>query len=527
MSDSLTRAVLLRRSAELAALAGLGPAVFEAVRADIATAATEHLEAAPRGGTLTVAMAGDPKTMDPHRTTLAVFYTSIKFTVFDSLVRLDQNLRFVPSLAQSWTVSPDGKTVTFRLREGVTFHDGTPFTAADVAFTVSRIKAKATASQFAPQVATVRRVDVRDPLTAVFHLTAPTPALLAQLLEVQIVSKRSIGSIERRPIGTGPFRFVQWAPGNQIRLQRNPRYFIPGLPRLDAIVYKPIPDPQVRLTNLRTGTVHMVDAIEAKDVGQVRGFPNVKVIASKPTVQYEMLQINTKRKPFDDKRVRQALAWAFDRQAYDKSFWAGLARPSVNSFVKEYPSYLPGSDRRYGFDLDRAKALLAQAGLSSSKPLTMEILNPSGYSTLHAASLLYQDNLGKLGHKVSVRDLEISAWIDRIATHPDFDVTTDVYGMRGPDPVGLFNSDNLSPKSNINQFNPPRYAKLVNDAATEPNPRKRNAAYRRLQAFLLDEMPMVVFVHAPQIVGASQKVSGFRIGPTGYLDAWVRTSLAA
>jgi ABC-type transport system substrate-binding protein len=242
------------------------------------------------------------------------------------------------------------------------------------------------------------------------------------------------------------------------------------------------------------------------------------VIQSKPILNYEMFQINTQKAPFSDKRVRQALAWAFDRQGFVKSFWGGLARPSVDPLVKEMEWYLPGADRRYGFDLDRTKALLEQAGFSKSQPLKMEILNPAGYPTLHAASLLLQDNLGKLGHKVSVRDLELSAWIDRIATHPSFDVTTDVYEMRGPDPTGLFNSDNLSPKTNINRFDPPGYARMVTAAATDPNRARRIAAYRKLQAYLLDEMPMVVLDHTPILLGASKKLKGFSPGSTGLYE---------
>ena len=148
----------------------------------------------------------------------------------------------------------------------------------------------------------------------------------------------------------------------------------------------------------------------------------------------------------------------------------------------------------------------------------LETRLPAGYPTLHAISLLYQSNLGKLGHKVTVSDLELSAWIDRIATKPNFDITTDVYEMRGPDPTGMFNSDNLAPKGNINQFNPPGYAAMVTAAATETNPAKRIARYRQLQRYLLDEMPMVPICHTPILIGASKTLSGFSPGSTGLYE---------
>ena len=512
-TESLTRAGLLRRGAGLAGVMTLGPGALEAILAQPAAAARLSGLA---GGTLTAAIAGDPKTMDPHRTTLAVFHNTIRVAVFDALVKIDANLRFAPSLARSWQITPE--TVTFRLQRGVTFHDGTPFDAKAVAFNIKRIKAKATASNYAPNVATVSRVEVQDPYTVVFHLNAPTPAILANLLEVQLISPASVETVDKKPVGTGPFMFQEWKPGDHITIVKNPKYFVKGQPYLDSIVFKTVPDAQVRLTNLQTGAVQMVDGLEPKDVKAVSGYSSARVIQSKPILNYVMLQINTKQAPFDDKRVRQALSWAFDRNGYVKSFYGGLARTGCNPFVKEMKEYLPGSDGRYKYDLVKAAALLAQAGFTKSSPLEMEILNPAGYPTLKAVSLLYQSALGGLGHKVKVTDLELSAWIDRIANKPDFDVTTDVYEMRGPDPTGMFNSDNLAPKGNINQFNPPGYEALVTGAATETNPAKRIARYRQLQNYLLDEMPMITICHTPILIGASKKLQGFSPGSTGLYE---------
>jgi peptide/nickel transport system substrate-binding protein len=509
--ESLDRATLLRRGSGIAALLSLGPGVLDAFLADPANAARLSGQAA--GGTLNAAIAGDPKTMDPHRTTLSVFHNTVRVTVFDALVKINDQLQIVPSLARSWQITPTA--ATFHLQKGVTFHDGTPFDASAVAFNIRRIKAPATASNYAPNVQTVSHVTVTDPHTVVFHLSAPTPAILANLLEVQLISPSSLPNVNNKPIGTGPFMFSEWAVGDHITVNKNPNYFVKGQPQLDSIVWKVVPDANVRLTNLQTNAVQMVDALDPQDVKTVMGYSSSQVIKSKPILNYEMLQINTKQAPFDDKRVRQALAWAIDRGAYVKAFQAGLARPGCNPFVKEMKEYLPGSDKRYGFNLNKAQQLLSQAGFTKSSPLSFEILNPAGYPTLHAISLIYQSNLGKLGHKVTVTDLELSAWIDRIATNPNFDVTTDVYEMRGPDPTGMFNSDNLAPKDNINQFNPPGYAAMVTAAATETNPAKRIARYRQLQNYLLDQMPMVTIDHTPILIGAAKTLKGFSPGSTG------------
>ena len=467
------------------------------------------------GGVLTMDVSGDPDTLDPQLTTLDVFNHGIRTTVFDTLTHIDENLEIVPGMAESWEESPDGKTVTFKLRPGIKFHDGTPFTAADVAFSVERLQDPKEASPLAPQVGTVKSVEAVDPLTARFHLTAPTPALLSQLLLVQIVSEKSIGEIAKHPIGTGPFEFDEFVPGDHIKLSKFAGYYEKDQPKLDGIELKVVPDAQTRLTDLQTGAAQLIDGIDPKDVEAVEGFGGTTVIQSPPIIKYEMFQINTERKPFDDVRVRQAIAYAFNRPAFVDSFWSGLARPSVNPFVEEMPAYLAGSDERYAYDPDKAKKLLAEAGFDEQNPLSFELTGPTGFPTLASAALLLQDELQKIGVKVTINELDVAAWVDKIATTGDFDVTTDVYDTVPADPAGMFNSDNLAPTFNINRFNPPGYEKEVEAAATEMNPQKRIQLYRKLQERLLDEMPMVTIDHTPVLLGASEDVKGFSTGPTG------------
>jgi ABC-type transport system substrate-binding protein len=509
-NDVISRRGFVQRTAAGVGTMALGPTVL----ADRALAKNT----VKPGGTLTMAITGDPKTLDVHRSTLDVLRHTIRSMVFESLIFVEPNLHVRPALATSWQVSPDGTMVTFKLRRGVRFHDGSPFTASDVAFTIQRVQNPATASQYAPQVAAVKQVQIVDIHTVRLHLSAPTPALITNLLFVPIVSEKSVGAIDKHPIGTGPFKFVEWIPGNHIKVVRNPSYYHKGLPQLDGIMMRPMPDDQVRITNLQTGAVLLDEEMDATDVKQVQTFPNAHVLATKPITLYEIFQINTQRRPFNDKRVRQALSYAFDRQSYVRSFWYGLARPGDNPFVKEMPAYLPGSDNVYTFDLNKTAALLKAAGFSQSKPLKMEILSPLGFSTLHAMAVLLQANLNKLGHNVTVRDLELSAWIDRISTHANFDVTTDNYNTVPEDPGGMFNSDNLAPSFNINRFNPPGYAALVKQAASEVNPQKRIQLYRTLQRFLLDEQPMIVVDHIPNLLGASKRLSGLVLGPSGIWD---------
>jgi peptide/nickel transport system substrate-binding protein len=505
-SIPVTRAQFLR----LAGLAALGTSGI---------AALPWRAAAAGGGTLTVGISSDIKTLDPHKSSLDVFRHTIRSTVFEALVFTNPDtLRADPRLATSWETSVDGLTMTFKLRPGVKWHDGTPLTASDVAFSIQRVKDPATGSPFEPQVTQIAKVEAVDPQTVRMTLAAPTPPLLANLAAVQIVSEQSISKIATQPVGTGPFRFANWAPGDHIRVEKFDGYYMPDRPMIDVLEWRIVPDSQARLAGLQDGSLQLVALAEGKDVKQAQSLDEIQIITTKPYILYENFNINTKRAPFSDKRVREALAYAIDRNAYTKTVWFGLARPTDNPVPPEMAAYLPDSASRYPFDLEKAAALLDQAGFSKSNPLKMEILTIVGFSSLKAMALLLQDNLNRLGHNVSVRELEATVWYDRFVTKTDFDITVDNFNTVPEDPAGMFNSPNLAPASNVNLWNPPGYADLVKKAATEIDPAKRIVLYQDLQRLLLEDMPQITVDHLPLFFLGSKSISGLVIGPSGIDD---------
>jgi peptide/nickel transport system substrate-binding protein len=481
--------------------------------------------AAAESGILNVGISSDIKTLDPHLSSLDVFRHTIRSTVFEALVFINPDtLQADPMLAQSWEVATDGLSITFKLQEGVTWHDGSPLVADDVVFSVNRVMDPATGSVLAPQLTSVSKAVAVDTRTVRLELKATAPGILANLSAIQIVSERSIDKIATAPVGTGPFRFADWAPGDRIRVERFDHYRIPGLPVLDAVEWKIVPDSQARLSALQDGSLHLLALVEGRDVKQAQSFANVQVISTKPYVLYETFNINNKRPPFDDKRVRQALSYAIDRQSYVKTVWFGLARPTANPVPPEMATYLPDSANLYPFDLQKAEALLAEAGFSRANPLKMEILTPGGFDSMKSMALLLQDNLNRLGHAVTVSELEITVWIDKFVTKRDFDITTDNYNTVPEEPAGMFNSSNLAPASNDNSWNPPGYAELVEKAAAENDPVKRKLLYQDLQKMLLEEMPQITVDHLPLFFLGRSNISGLIIGPSG-IDNYARVSL--
>lgn len=477
---------------------------------------------AEEGGDLIVGISSDISTLDPQMSTLDVLRHTIRSTVFEALVFINPDtLKADPMLAESWEISEDGLTVTFKLKDGVTWHDGTPFTAADVVFSIKRVQDPDVGSPFASQVAGIKSVEAPDDHTVVMTLANTVPGLLANLAVIQIVNEATIGAITTAPVGTGPFKFANWAPGDHIRVEAYPEHR--SAPKLGAIEWRIIPDSQARLAGLQDGSLQMVALVDGKDVVQAQA-AGIEVIQTKPYILYENFNINTSRAPFDDKRVRQALAHAFDRESYTKTVWFGFARPTINPVPPEMPTYLPDSAGRYPYDLDKAAALLAEAGFTKDKPLKMEILTIQGFDTLKAMALLLQDSLNRLGHDVTVRELEVTVWVDRIVTNPDFDITTDNFNTGPEDPASMFNSPNFAPASNVNKWNPEGYADLVSRAAAEIDPAKQVALYQELQELILEEMPQITVDHLPLFFLGTEAAKALVIGPSG-IDDYTKIAL--
>lgn len=467
------------------------------------------------GGTLNVGVAAELKVLDPHITTLAAYATTIRFTVYETLVEADDAGNYIPSLAESWEFGEDGLSLTLNLVQGATFHNGKPFTAEDVKFTIDRIKNPDLASQFAPQVESVTEVETSDDHTVILHFGSPTPAILDYLLNVQIVTEQDIDQIDERPIGTGPFEFVEWVLNDHITLRKFADYRQPGLPYLDEIVFRPVLDADTRLTNLQAGSLDLIEQPAPKDAARIESDQNLRLIATPPTSKYDNVQINTQNPLMSNAKVRQAMSFAFDRESYVRDILYGFGSPAVCPFPANNWAYDEAICGPYlAFDLERAAQLLEEAGHPGGQGLEgIEILSPLGYPELKAGAVLLQANLAALGIAATVTELEIAAWVDRIATAPDYVMTMDTYGYGDSDPSTFFTRDNLNPQTNIHQFRNEEYARLVEEGASTIDEGQRKDIYDQIQQILVDEMPGFLIAHRVDLFASKATVHGFNPGP--------------
>lgn len=324
-----TRRNFLRGSAML----GLGVSVGALFSSSLAFSADPKA-----GGRLVVGMNGDTKTLDPHVSQLSVWQTARR-QIFEQLFRNTADGTKLPYLAAGSTWS-DPTTLVVDLREGVTFHNGEPFTADDVKHTFDRLATPDLPSEYPPRMVKIDSVEVTSPSQVVFRLKSPDATFLDLLADIDIISKSvPVEQLATTPVGTGPFSYVEWLPGESLRFAKYAGYHEAGLPYLDEIVYRPIPDSEARIANLLSGDIDVNFDVAIKDIARLAtsdGITVKKVTGGSLGIFY----LNLTKAPFDNKTVRQAVLYGFDRAKYSRDFLAGLARVTNSPIDPSNLAYL-------------------------------------------------------------------------------------------------------------------------------------------------------------------------------------------
>jgi peptide/nickel transport system substrate-binding protein len=456
------------------------------------------------GGTLIAAIDGEPDQLDPHLTSAHAAFQVLE-NVFDTLVEPDENLEMVPSLAESWEVSEDGLTYTFTLQDGVTFHDGSPLTADDVVYSYGRIRESANNGW---RFGTVTDVTAPDDSTVVFTLSDPTPNLLTNIGAFKgmgIVQQANVesGDITTAPIGTGPFKVESWTSGDSIELVRNDDYW-GGAPSLDGVTFRFIPDATVALTNVQEGTAHWTDNLPEQQVNDLKASEDI-VVESAPSVEYWYFSPNEARPPFDDVRVRQALAYGIDRDAIVQAATFGNAtvnQTAIPAGSGWYYDYAP-----YSRDVEKAKALLEEAGVSD---LTMDLMVVSSESQAVTDAQVIAANLADIGVNVSIRQLDVSTWL---ADQTDGNFDAFLWSWIGNlDPSDFYyNQHHSGAGYNAQSYSNPEVDALLDEAGTETDRDARKALYDQAAKLIVDDASYI-YLYNPEVVAAwSPNVEGVTV----------------
>lgn len=465
-----------------------------------------------RGGTLQAIVQPEPTALtSSFQNTFPNLIVSAN--IFDGLLTYDKDSKPQPGLAQRWEVADDGLTMTFHLRHGVKWHDGKPFTAADVKFSLLQVWKKLHTRgrvTFAP----VTSVDTPDEHTVVLHLAHPSIVILSALnaVESQIIPKHIYEGTDFNknpanihPIGTGAFRFKQWNKGQYIELERNPDYWDSGKPYLDTLIFRIIPDAGSRAVALETGEVQYApyDAVPHSDVKRLEQTGNLKVTTDGFSWQAQnvFLEFNLRNPILNNLKVRQAIAHAIDVKDLIKTVWYGFGKPATGMIPSSLTDfYTTKNVPQYPFDPQRAEALLDEAGYPR-KENGVRFSLKLDYQPFNEAYKFHSEYLRQklkaVGVEVTVRNQDLPTFIKRIYTNYDFDINT---GQISPylDPqiggIRHYWSKSIAkgvPWTNASNYSNPKADNIIERIQTSNNPQERFQLFHALQRIGMQELPVL------------------------------------
>lgn len=474
------------------------------------------VRAQPAGTTLTIGVDQEVVGLDPNLVTAFSSFRRIDF-LYNKLVRYNDRLELEGDLAESWEF-PDSRTVVFKLRHGVKFHDGMELTSEDVKFTLERVLDPATRSPGRSFIDQIARVEAPDRYTVRVTLSLPLASLLSGLASanLSIVEKAGVlkyGNLQRNEAGTGPYTLAEWVPDNFIRLVRNPDYFRRGLPKIDTIIIRVIPDQASLLAGVRTRSLDMATVNLGAVITSAKREPGL-VVMQKPGINLRIFSFNTSRPPYTDPRVRFAFAWAIDRQAIVNTAefgYAAVSGPVPASTPWALPiSRLPS----YTQDLARAKQLLADAGYPNG--FSTRIVTSPTYEGGIAVAQVIQEQLRAIGVNATLENIEWGTYINRWVAR-DFDTMIELRGG-DPDPDRfLYRTFHSTGAVNNFLFKDTAIDRLLERGRVNVDPNRRRPIYEDLQRALVEAAP-AVFLYVPMETQVLQSyVRGFRIIGNGAL----------
>ena len=463
-------------------------------------------EPAATGGTLIAAIGGDPDQLDPHTTTSSFAFTVLE-NVYDTLVQPGDDLTMEPALAESWETSDDLLTWTFTLREGVTFHDGSELTADDVVASYERI---AEEGDNAFRLDAVDEFNALDELTVELVLNRPAPNLLEQIgpfkgMAIAPAAAIEAGTLGDEPVGTGPFQFVSFTPGDSVEIEAYGDYWGEG-PFLDGVEFRVIPDEGVKLTNLQTGEVDWIDSVPPEQVEQLADVDDL-VLGQVAGNDYWYLALNHDREPFDDPQVRQAIAFAIDIDIITEAARFEAATPNETAIPETsfwYHDYAP-----FGHDPEQAQALLDDAGVSG---LSIDLMVTNEFPETVTAAQVLESQLGEVGIDVQIRTEDFSTWL---ADQGEGEFDAFALGWLGNiDPDDFYYAQHHSTGGfNFHGFADDEVDQLLDDARVETDDDARKELYDQAAERIVDLASYIYFYNPDNVEAWSPDVSGYETRP--------------
>jgi peptide/nickel transport system substrate-binding protein len=481
-------------------------------------------QAQKTGGSLVSAQNNEATGLDPQLVP-ALSRSRRSPMMYNQLVRLDADLVPQPELAQSWEVSKDSLTWTFKLREGVKFHDGQEMTSADVKFTFDRLFEKSPGKS---DFIAVDKVEPAGKYGIKFVTKEPFAGLLAALggfwgFVINEAGVKKHGDLNKAAVGTGPFMLHDWKVEQQLVLKRNPNYFKKGLPYLDEVVVRTIPDEANIVAALRTGQLHHAFIEDNKNYNLLKEEKGLTGYRTS-RLGYDFLNINASRGPLKDVRVRQAISYAVDRSQVLRVAASGFGRLTAPATAPMKQWQLPEEQwmKYYRPDVDKAKKLMADAGQAQGFTVKLGVI-PT-FPTMVSGAPVIAAQLKRIGITAEIENVEYAVWIKRWLAK-DFDMTMNTTpGYADPD-TAFFRALHSTKGQNWNSWSVPELDALLEEGRRTMDQKKRKEIYDKVQVLILENVPHLWLFSADNIDFAQSYVKGYRQHPTTLLYGFEGASL--
>lgn len=469
------------------------------------TAAPSATGSEVAGGNIVVIVPQDIDFLDPHLA-VAAGTSEMLFNVFEGLLKPNDKGEVYPAIAESYEISSDGLTYTFKLREGVKFHNDKALTSEDVKYSYDRLAGKDTGKPLSPSFESVDSIETPDAKTVVIKLKSNNSSFLTSLTSAIIPS--GYQDSNKTPIGTGPFKFVEYLPGQKLVVAKFKDYYVKDIPKLDQVEFRIITDAEAALLALKSGEADIYPRIGTEKLDQLGdGFQSV----SAPQNLVQLVTFNLSRKPFDDIKVRQAINYAVDKDEIIEAVAFGKGTKlgsNLSPIFKQY--YQEGLENTYSYNVEKAKSLLEEAGLKDGFSTTLSV--PSNYQFHVDTAQVIAQQLSKVGIEVKIEPVEWAVWLERIYKGRDYDTT--IIGLDGKlNPHDILSKYISTASNNFFNYKNTEFDTTLNQALTEIDLNKRVDLYKKAQTILTNDAAALYIMDPNLNVALKKNLAGYKQYP--------------